>query len=39
MENNDLNDILEKEELNFDELDFGGQAETENRTFVVANRL
>ncbi|NCS90257.1 MAG: DUF1232 domain-containing protein [Ignavibacteria bacterium] len=39
MENNDLNDILEKEELNFDELDFGGQAETENKIDYVEGNL
>jgi len=39
MENNDLNDILEKEELNFDELDFGGQAETENKIDYVEGNV
>jgi len=39
MENNDLNDILEKEEIEFDELDFGGQAETENKIDYVEGNL
>jgi uncharacterized membrane protein YkvA (DUF1232 family) len=39
MENKDLNDILEKEEIEFDELDFGGQAETENKIDYVEGNL
>ncbi len=39
MENKDLNEILEKEELNFDELDFGGQKETEQKIEYVEGNL
>lgn len=39
MENKDLNEILEKEELNFDELDFGGQKETEQKIEYVEENL
>ncbi|MBZ0198768.1 MAG: DUF1232 domain-containing protein [Ignavibacteriaceae bacterium] len=39
MENEDLNEILEKEELNFDELDFGGQKETEQKIEYVEGNL